>query len=576
MSFVGVHSGNGKGRIETYYVDNAGSDSNNGLTPGTAFATISKINALAFNPGDTVNLKTDCEWVEPLFVRGSGTEAAPIVIKKYGAGTNLPTIKGYVEVTWTKTSGQTNVYEAPLDIDLQDVSIIHRTASLINWWHVWEDRHYLEAATSIANCDSTPESCFYDRTAEIMYIHARDSDDPETNGSLYRIPVVQTGLNAAHPGAGNDTEWITFEDIKVHGIGRYFGAAHNNDDTSGTDHIIFRRCIGIDSKHDGWTSLNNTFFDTCIAENVRANGAFVFNAPDDTGDFSGIQRAEDCIVRPGPEAVNQNQWANGAYHLHHYAGRHGQVQIINCESEGGCRAAIATTDTGIIGGVDIDSVLIDGLIVGPDHGGAVRMDCPTRNITIRNLVMESAGLLSRCIRFEDDDQQDLTIQTSILLGNVAVSSTVIGIDLEGTAGVRLDRVVFDGFNVAVISDGLGQTGAVMDHCTLVNSNEYGLFHGAPGAKVIQKNNLYNANKRHIWGHSTFRIPVSDYNGYGSATTSKFRVESTDGALALWKSVTSEDTNSIDTTVTLDSDYVIGAGSTALTADENGEPVGAAN
>ncbi len=40
-----------------YYVSNAGSDAANGLTTGTSWQTISKVNSVSFNPGDQILLK---------------------------------------------------------------------------------------------------------------------------------------------------------------------------------------------------------------------------------------------------------------------------------------------------------------------------------------------------------------------------------------------------------------------------------------------------------------------------------------------------------------------------------------
>ena len=65
----------------TYYVSSSlGDDSNNGLSEGEPFATISKVNELDLQPGDHVRFKCGDTWgAEQLVISESGTEGAPIV-----------------------------------------------------------------------------------------------------------------------------------------------------------------------------------------------------------------------------------------------------------------------------------------------------------------------------------------------------------------------------------------------------------------------------------------------------------------------------------------------------------------
>lgn len=77
----------------TYYVDPAGSDSNNGTSSSTPWQTISKINAQTFLPGDQILFKAGGTWSGNLVLYGSGTTAAPITVNVYGTG-NKPVING--------------------------------------------------------------------------------------------------------------------------------------------------------------------------------------------------------------------------------------------------------------------------------------------------------------------------------------------------------------------------------------------------------------------------------------------------------------------------------------------------
>jgi hypothetical protein len=74
-------------RGATYYVSPSGSDSNSGLTPGSAWRTIAKINRAALEPGDGVLLEggatfSDGELTPPR----SGASGAHIVFGSYGGG----------------------------------------------------------------------------------------------------------------------------------------------------------------------------------------------------------------------------------------------------------------------------------------------------------------------------------------------------------------------------------------------------------------------------------------------------------------------------------------------------------
>lgn len=95
-----------------YYVANNGSDSNDGLTPATAWQTLSKVNSSTFNAGDSILLKRGDSWNERLNIASSGSAGSPIVVGAYGTGvkpliTGLQTLTGFVNTSgniWTVTA----------------------------------------------------------------------------------------------------------------------------------------------------------------------------------------------------------------------------------------------------------------------------------------------------------------------------------------------------------------------------------------------------------------------------------------------------------------------------------------
>lgn len=99
----------------TYYVANAGSDSYNGLTPGTAFKTIGKVNSLTLQPGDKVLFKCGDTWrATMLVIKWSGATGNPITFGSYPEGcANKPILSGAQPISgWT--SYATNIYRANL------------------------------------------------------------------------------------------------------------------------------------------------------------------------------------------------------------------------------------------------------------------------------------------------------------------------------------------------------------------------------------------------------------------------------------------------------------------------------
>ncbi|OXM83311.1 hypothetical protein CF651_26675 [Paenibacillus rigui] len=77
-----------------YYVDaSGGDDSNPGTSESAAWKTLDKVNAVTFQPGDSLLLKAGESWQGQLWPKGSGASGSPIVIDKYGTGAK-PKIQG--------------------------------------------------------------------------------------------------------------------------------------------------------------------------------------------------------------------------------------------------------------------------------------------------------------------------------------------------------------------------------------------------------------------------------------------------------------------------------------------------
>ena len=79
----------------TYYIDQVGgNDANTGTSIGAPWKNLSKLYNLTITPGSSILLKAGSVWGgQQVKFSGSGTLASPIMVTKYGTGTN-PIING--------------------------------------------------------------------------------------------------------------------------------------------------------------------------------------------------------------------------------------------------------------------------------------------------------------------------------------------------------------------------------------------------------------------------------------------------------------------------------------------------
>ena len=69
-----------------YYVSEAGSDRNDGLSEVTPWKSLSKVSRENFNPGDTVRFRAGDTFEGQLVISDSGTAESPITFTQYGSG----------------------------------------------------------------------------------------------------------------------------------------------------------------------------------------------------------------------------------------------------------------------------------------------------------------------------------------------------------------------------------------------------------------------------------------------------------------------------------------------------------
>ena len=105
ISWIAIARAQSRGR--SFYIDPLGSDSNSGATPDSPWRSVAKVNALAFQPGDTVYFKRGGLWRETLEPRRGGGTGNPVTFTAYGSGPQ-PVISGSdVIKEWAPSDGAT-------------------------------------------------------------------------------------------------------------------------------------------------------------------------------------------------------------------------------------------------------------------------------------------------------------------------------------------------------------------------------------------------------------------------------------------------------------------------------------
>lgn len=146
-----------------YYVSNSGSDTAPGTAAAAPWATVARVNAAAFHPGDTVLFACGSTWRETLSFHVSGTAAAPITYAAYGVctGTSKPIFSGADNLSAWTGEPQSGVFSAPLAAPPARVFA--------------RNLHLVPAPT---RADLAPGSFFYAATTHRLYVRLRGDAAP--------------------------------------------------------------------------------------------------------------------------------------------------------------------------------------------------------------------------------------------------------------------------------------------------------------------------------------------------------------------------------------------------------------
>ena len=183
----------------TYYVDPAGSNGNDGLTPQTPWRTLLKVGISTFQPGDAILFKRDGVWNEWLTPPSSGTAGNLIKFDAYGSG-RPPEFTGRYATTsaqWTNTSG--SVWQITLSAT-QAISQL----KFVQFGTIWGNVQTSQAALA-HNRD-----CFYDGVNQILYVYSSGGNPVTAFGSV--TPIILSGQSLINL---NSVSYVELQHLKL-------------------------------------------------------------------------------------------------------------------------------------------------------------------------------------------------------------------------------------------------------------------------------------------------------------------------------------------------------------------------
>jgi hypothetical protein len=222
-------------QARSFYVDPAGNDANSGTSLGSPWRTIAKVNALAFEPGDTVYFKRGGVWRETLQPHRGGAPGNPVTFTGYGEGPQ-PAINGSDIIKgWVRSQGA--IYSAQSEKPA-NVYVDGRPG----WGllHACCPRGSTCAPSgSCAVGTIEPGSWMWDPNAKQLSLWMPDDSDPSSH--TIEAATRDFGMNVVGDGGEKSNiviDGLTFE--RTAGGGLYFFS--NDEGGVGFTGIVVRNC----------------------------------------------------------------------------------------------------------------------------------------------------------------------------------------------------------------------------------------------------------------------------------------------------------------------------------------------
>lgn len=473
----------------TYYVSNTGSDAADGLTPETAWQTISKVNDATLTPGTAVYFNRGDEWREQLTIDQSGTSSSRLTFSAYGTGAK-PIING-ADVT-TGWGDSYNNIDPDIWGTVSPNVITTRCMVLI------DDSLYTQVATLAElvtprtywiNSTSTPDS---------LYVWSKTDPDSRTAEVSHReYGIVST-----------TESYITLSNLDVRMAGR-MGILFYNGGVSLDAYIIidsvnaqYNRLVGI-GLYEG---INESVIQNCTASWNGNN--FIIWGTQGTGPGTGGVGANNNIIRN----------CYSSYSIHDY--------IMAGQYSDGTGYQIFNSDNCIIEN-NISDHDQQGIYLDPYTNGGLTLTARYNKIYEANAISSSYGI--------GVSSSAATSVTNIYYNLVVNCGNATGdypaIHLSSTHGGLVNF-----YNNTVYNDGVA---------TIANQ-----VRATNGTNITLLNNIFYFTETvddyyvNVWVTSTGE-PTSDYNQfYKNVVWGYVYFNGTPYAtLANWQTASSQDDNS---------------------------------
>jgi hypothetical protein len=206
-----------------YYVKNGGNNNADGKPDAMAWATISKVNSSALQPGDVVYFRCGDRWRETLEVPRSGSSSAYIKFTKYCQSLNLKIVGSNTASGWTNTGGNiwksNNTFQNPKNAGYGSSDIYFEYSD-----NSKKRGNYKSSTTSL-----TAE---FQYTYSTSYIYVYSPTDPSTRYNSVEVPQRWSSVYT------NNQSYLHFD-----GIDFNYGAFTGVDGTTQNDVRDFTGCI---------------------------------------------------------------------------------------------------------------------------------------------------------------------------------------------------------------------------------------------------------------------------------------------------------------------------------------------
>lgn len=272
-----------------YYVSNAGSNGANGLTPGTAWQTVSKVQSsmASFNAGDFIRFNRGDTFAGILSVTRNGSSGAPITFGAYGAASAFPVFVGNVGTR----EDQMFLVDSHTYITFDSLSIID---PLI-------DTTDVTVRTALSNIkiaftfDNSATHCVAQRCKIVAVGAAMFCANGGSNHKLAYNYIADLTMIVDDPGGSNDF-----------GANYWIGGNTSNDTIIGN---ICKRCWAhsFDFSHDGGGDYIQSGGGSATGLYIAYNYFFdMIGVMECVGTITGAQMIYNTIISCGQTITYQN------------------------------------------------------------------------------------------------------------------------------------------------------------------------------------------------------------------------------------------------------------------------------